>query len=67
MVTRTTPSRANACPSYAATAELPWLKAPPWIQTITGRPVPPGVHTFRVSQLSPGMFGSGRITSMGGG
>ena len=38
---------------------LPWVKPPPWIHTITGRPAAParGVHTSRVRQSSlvPGM------------
>ena len=68
MVTSTTPSRANACPSYIGTAELPFTNAPPWIQTMTGAaPSTSGVQTFRFSQSSPGMLGSGRIVSNGAG
>src|SRR4051812_47630324 len=55
MVTRTTSwVRANESPRYHGVDPEPVTKAPPWIQTITGRrPLSaPGVQTFRVRQSS---------------
>src|SRR5712692_7230328 len=68
MVTQTTPSRANAEPSYTGTAPEPFVNAPPWIQTSTGRPAGPisGVQMFRLRQSSPGIEGSGSSWSNGG-
>src|ERR1700759_2903558 len=61
MVTQTTPSRANAVPSYAPTDPEPFMNEPPWIQTSTGIPPAPssGVHTLRFRQSSPGITTSG--------
>src|SRR5919202_3715876 len=69
MVTVTTPSRANAVPSYCGTAPEPLTNAPPWIHTSTGRPVADGsgVQTLRLSTSSPGTTGSGSSRSTGAG
>ena len=54
-MTVTIPSRAKVAPSYTASAPQPNFRLPPWIQTSTGIPAPPGsgVHTFRFRQSSP--------------
>src|SRR5258708_3910136 len=69
MLTSTTPALANACPSYSGIAELPLAKAPPWIQTMTGRAAASGsgVQTFRFSQSSPAILGSAKSVSNGDG
>ena len=61
MVTHTTPSRANADPSYAPTDPDPFMNEPPWIHTSTGRPSASGsgVQTLRFRQSSPGITTSG--------
>src|SRR3989442_5886504 len=63
MVTQTTPSRANAAPSYPPTDPDPFMNEPPWIQTSTGSPPAPasGVHTLRFRQSSPVITSSGNI------
>ncbi len=65
----TTPSRANAVPSYCGTPPEPLTNAPPWIQTSTGSPVAAGsgVQTLRLRTSSPGTTGSGRSRSIGAG
>src|SRR2546429_8938141 len=69
MVTQTTPSRANAAPSYAPTDPDPFMNEPPWIQTSTGSPSAPasGVHTFRFRQSPPGITSSGNSGTYCGG
>src|SRR6202008_4703240 len=69
MVTHTTPSRANAAPSYAPTDPDPFMNEPPWIQTSTGSPPAPtsGVQTLRFRQSSPGITTSGNSGAYCGG
>src|SRR5579875_287455 len=68
MVTVTTPSRANAVPSYWGTAPEPFTKAPPWTQTNTGRLADgSGVQMFRLRQSSPAISGSSNSWSNGHG
>ena len=69
MVTQTTPSRANAVPSYTPTDPDPFMNAPPWIQTSTGSPpaLMSGVHTLRFRQSSPGITSSGNSRAYCGG
>ena len=52
MVTTTTPRADSASPSYIATEPAPVMNAPPWMNTMTGRPFPPGVQTLRTRQSS---------------
>ena len=68
-MTSTTPSRANAVPSYCGTAPEPLTNAPPWIHTSTGNPVAAGsgVQTLRLRTSSPGTTGSGSSRSIGEG
>src|SRR4051812_14642901 len=60
MLTRTTPSRANASPRYHGLALQPAMKPPPWIHTSTGKDAPrSGVKMLTLRQSSPGITGSG--------
>ena len=69
MLTHTTPSRANAAPSYSPTDDDPFMNEPPWIHTSTGSPEAPrpGVHTFRFRHSSPGITTSGNSGTYCGG
>ncbi len=61
IVTHTTPSRANAVPSYPPIEPDPFMNAPPCTHTSTGRPDASGsgVHTLRLRHSSPGITTSG--------
>ncbi|MCY1237813.1 hypothetical protein D9M72_505240 [compost metagenome] len=67
ITTQTTPSLAKFVPLYAAVE--PISNAPPWIQTITGRPRLPwsGVQTLRFRQSSPARAVSHSVPALSGG
>ncbi len=54
LTTTTSPWRTKLAPSYQGMAPVPFTKAPPWIQTMTGRWASSraGVWTFRKRQSS---------------